>query len=108
MSKQGELDLEKDDPKKQSGFQPWKFVDPPVDGIGWQLQDFHGYCRSREWVNGEPGEWQFNVTGFYTIGEEDGECAVLMWNGTERDVPITSRNTILIRGRYYGRRFWNH
>lgn len=108
MSTQAFLALAPDDEKKRSGFRPWKHVDPPTGGTGWQLRDFHGYCQAREWVNGEPGDWQFDVTGFYTDGGEDGECCVLMWDGSEKDVPITSRATILIRGRYYGRRYWSH
>ena len=104
-ARQGALLLEQEAEQKPS-WNPEAQLAPPADGNGWQSRNYHGYHQAREWVDGEPGDWTFHIPYFY--GDDDPNCPVLMWDGTKSDVPITKNAAILIRGRYYGRRWWTH
>lgn len=69
-------------------------------------RDFHGFKQFREDA-GSP--WRFYVSSFDSTSEgEDGYCWVLTSNESTEQVPIDSRNRILIGGKRYGHEHWSH
>ncbi len=71
-----------------------------------QKRDFHGFAQFRDHPS---SSWRFYVCGFDSSSEgEDGLCSVLRSDGTEKDVSIDAQNGILIHGRRYDSRFWDH
>jgi hypothetical protein len=56
------------------------------------------------------GAWVFNVTGFDgTTSGQAGFCTVERFDGShDYSVPIDARDRILIGGKRYTRRHWNH
>ena len=89
-------------------FDPGRATGVPLGGNGFQNRDFHGFFQAREWVNGEPGRWCFDVTSFTGLGQGADEAQLLMWDGTTTSVPISGKNAILVRGHWYDRRHWTH
>lgn len=84
---------------------PDLFADAPYMGppSRWEVRDVNGWHQSREVVGKRAGPWRFYVTGF-----KDETCHVLRSDKTMREVPINSRNWIMIDGRWYSRKHWAH
>ncbi|HOE18919.1 MAG TPA: hypothetical protein PLX02_11575 [Syntrophorhabdaceae bacterium] len=67
------------------------------------VRNFHGYEQIKL-----DGRWMFIISGFESYGRHD-RCSVRKADGTyDRDVPINSKDRILIAGKWYGRRYWYH
>lgn len=55
------------------------------------------------------GVWQFNVIAFdASTSEQAGFCHVELINGKSERVPIDEKDRIIIEGRKFGRKHWNH
>lgn len=64
-----------------------------------------GFIQYKE-GKGEP--WRFYISSFdATSSGQDGFCNVLHQDGLEQ-VSIDKDDRILIEGKRYGRKFWNH
>lgn len=69
-----------------------------------KTRDFHGYMQYHD------GDcWVFVVSGFDgTLTGVAGFCTVIRSDDTYERVPIDAKDRILIHGKRYGRRYWNH
>ncbi|TFF36178.1 hypothetical protein [Mucilaginibacter psychrotolerans] len=73
-----------------------------------QIRNFKGYHQHRECT--EIGDkltcrWVFYICGFSFC---DNYAFVLKFDGSEELVSIDAEDRILINGRRYGRKHWNH
>ncbi len=73
----------------------------------WHHRNHHGFYQCRE---GQKGNWRFYVPWF---ANDDLTCTVNVIDETgamqHRDgIPIDDKGRITIRGRKYGRAFWDH
>ncbi len=67
------------------------------------LEDFEVQDKNGNFKNIK--RWVFYVTGF---DKESNYCYVLKFNGTKNRIFIDNHDCILIDGRKYTRKFWNH
>ena len=79
--------------------------DTRQNGSGWQVRDFKGWWQAREFSDGKPSRWQFEVPWF---SSDDAHCSVLRADGTLQEVRIDAANRIYIDGRWYDSRHWHH
>ena len=84
-------------------------VDKAVPGSVWwsgrhQCRNWQGYYQTRE---GGTGPWQFII---YAFGDDDAVIYVIDARGALKHtrVPIDAHNRLLINGKRYGRRHWDH
>ena len=70
----------------------------------WEKRELHGYAQSRERRLGYSSGWRFYVSGF-----NERRCSVLRADGTiDYHVAINSKSSILIAGRWFSYKHWDH
>ncbi|MDO3380419.1 hypothetical protein [Geoalkalibacter halelectricus] len=77
----------------------------------WEERNFHGFRQTREkYPNGSHSEWIFYVSTFGgpVIDGQDSIANVLMFDGSLRACPIDRKGRILIAGKWWDRRHWDH
>lgn len=80
-------------------------LDLPIESF-IRRRDFHGYAQFRE---SEKCPWSFYICGFdHTTSGQDGKCTVLRSDGSKEWVTIDKKDRLLILGKKFGRRYWNH
>lgn len=81
-----------------------------METIGnWEQRNFHGFHQSRErYDSGRKGPWRFYVTGFDVMGQPN-TANVLMADKTAKAVcRVDSTSRLLVLGKWYDSRRWNH
>lgn len=74
----------------------------------FQTRSFHGYYQYLEtFGTGESVNycWRFYITGFTS---DNTHGYIYKWNGDYELIAIDDCDRILIAGKYYGHRYWNH
>lgn len=76
-------------------------------GPGPLVRSFHGFIQRRETPS---SAWQFSVLDFDEAActGKNGFCRVERADGSSCSVPINTLDEITIRGKQYGRAFWDH
>lgn len=83
---------------------PFRLSPDPVSRV--EARDFKGFKQYRD---SPRSPWCFYITGFdCRHSGAANRCHVLRTDGTTACVPIDADNRILIDGRRYGQRRWNH
>lgn len=88
------------------------FFDPvnrAISGAIWwvnnvQCRNWNDYYQVRE---GGSGSWQFVI---YAFGDEDAVVYCLDHKGalTHKRVPMDDKDRLVINGKRYGRKYWQH
>ncbi len=82
-------------------MKPWTAEITDITRIGnWDVGTYRGFHVSREVGD---RAWQFNITGF-----SDNDCGVLMRDGTITRQKIDGQDRLIIDGKKFSRRNWNH
>jgi hypothetical protein len=74
----------------------------------FDTRDYHGYYQYLEtWGQGEDENycWRFYISGF-TSDNQSGY--ILKWDKTHEIVSFDEHDSVLVNGKRYAHRYWNH
>jgi hypothetical protein len=74
----------------------------------FQSRNFQGYFQYLETFGTDDNGnycWRFYISGF---SSDNSDGYILKWDQTYEIIPIDQHDRILINGKYYRQRYWNH